>query len=584
VFALYCAGKTDGIFQFESAGMRKILRQAKPGKIEDLIALNALFRPGPMDNIPQFIEGKFYPEKIHYPHPCLKDILEETYGVIVYQEQVMQIVRDLSGYSLGAADLLRRAMGKKKIEVMKAEKEKFIKGAVEKGFNQKLADDIFELLLPFAGYGFNKSHAAAYSVLSYQTAYLRVHFPEEFIAATLTNTTYNNTDNKLAQYIENARSDGMEITHPDINSSGSVFEVIESGGKRKIVFGLLGIKGVGEAAAEEIISERDTNGKYKSFIEFLLRCSNGSVNKKAIEVLIKTGCFDDLGENRATLLLNMEKASSFAEKQNEDKAKGQSSLFGGAGNAAEDNTVFVFEKAPDFSLSEKLSAEMELIGTYVSGHPLDPYRERIKKCATITTANISSKIVTLSAPQTGDNKAWKNFKEARENRARHTIIGIIKNLKKIVTKKDGKKMAFASLEDLHGTIELVFFPKVWEELEDKIQEDMIAALFGTPEEKDGKPSMQVEKLLDADNLQERKRREVHIQLESVFANDTNNAALLEPVKEFINNNTGACTVFIHIPEERGITIVRCNGLRINAGDEQINELKEFSAVRDAWWE
>jgi DNA polymerase-3 subunit alpha len=582
-FDLFCEGKTAAFFQFESAGMQKVLRQAKPRRIEDLIALNALYRPGPMDNIPLYIGGKFDSSKITYPDPCLVDILEETYGVMVYQEQVMQVAQRIAGYSLGAADELRRAMGKKKTDVMIKEKEKFIAGAVKQGFDSKHAGEIFEIMLPFAGYGFNKSHSAAYAIIAYQTAYLKANFPEEFVAANLTNEI-NSADDKLAEYIEEARSTGIEITVPNINTSGSIFEVQSDsadGKNKKIVFGLAGIKGLGEYAAEEIIRKRESGGKYKNFMDFITRVDLHAVNKKALEVLIKTGCFDGLGRNRPTLLDNMEKAITFVEKDKKDLLMGQTSLFG---DNVEDNTVeMVFDERSDWTIEEKLNSEKELVGCFVSGHPLDKYRDRIKNCATVTTANIGKKIVKLAPPAYGDNKAWKEFKEARENKRRHTIIGIIKNIKEFTTKKDGKKMAFASLEDLAGTIELVFFPATWEELYSSIQNDKIVALYGIPEySKDGKPSMQIEKLLDIENLKEKKWDSVHILLNTAAVKKEESLAL---IKDYISLHKGTCFVYFHLALSSGEAIIQTTSLmRMTQDKQHIDTLKELNVVDDVWRE
>jgi DNA polymerase-3 subunit alpha len=581
-FDLFCKGKTTGFFQFESPGMVKVLRQAKPRSIEELTALNALYRPGPMDYIPKFIEGKFNPGKITYPDPCLKDILEETYGVMVYQEQVMQVAQRIAGYSLGQADLLRRAMGKKKVKVMISEKEKFIAGAVKKGFNAKHADDIFEIMLPFAGYGFNKSHAAAYSVLAYQTAYLRSNFPVEFMAATLTNQIYG-ADNRLADYIEEARAAGIEITVPDINTSKAVFEVEadKKSGKNKIAFGLLGIKGLGESAAEEIVRQRESDGPYKSFIDFIARVDLRTVNKRALEVLIKTGCFDMLGQSRAGLFANLEKAVEFVEKDKQDLKNGQTSLFGDA--SEESAAEMVFESMPDWTLKEKLDAEMELVGCYVSGHPLDPFREKIKNCCTITSANAASKIVKISPPASGDNKSWKNYIEERDNRTKHTIIGIIKNIKEITTKKDGKRMAFASLEDLNGVIELVFFPKTWEEINGSIQNEMTAALRGVPEySKDGKPSLQVESIVDIDSLSEKSWKEVHIRL---CENSVQCEESLLPIRDYITEHKGTCSVYFHLPLNGDEKIIKTgSSIRLTAEEQHINPLKDLVVVDDVWRE
>ncbi|MBP5793069.1 MAG: DNA polymerase III subunit alpha, partial [Spirochaetaceae bacterium] len=279
-FDLFCRGDTVAVFQFESPGMQKILREAQPRCIEDVVALNALYRPGPMDYIPKYIEGKRNPATITYPDPCLEDILKETYGVMVYQEQVMQVAQRIAGFSLGGADMLRRAMGKKKLDVLMQKKEEFIQGAVKNGFTAEHAGEIFEIMVPFAGYGFNKSHAAAYSVVAYRTAYLKAHFPAEFIAANLTNEI--TSADKLPEYIAECRSMGIAIDPPDVNRSDKVFDVVDG----RIVYGLLGIKGLGDAASELIVEERTKNGPYKSFMDFLDRVDLHTVNKKAIEVMI----------------------------------------------------------------------------------------------------------------------------------------------------------------------------------------------------------------------------------------------------------------------------------------------------------
>ena len=583
-FDLFCKGKTAGFFQFESAGMQKVLRRAKPRRIEDLIALNALYRPGPMQFIDEFIAGKFDRSAIKYPDPCLKDILEETYGVIVYQEQVMQVAQRIAGYSLGAADLLRRAMGKKKVEVMIAEKATFISGAIAQGFSEEKATAIFELLIPFAGYGFNKSHAAAYSIIAYQTAYLKANFPEEFVAANLTNEIASSND-KLAEYIEEARSDGIVVSAPDINSSGVVFEVRAgaNGAPKKIAFGLHGIKGLGEGAAEEIVQERAAGGPYKSFMDFLARMYGKAVNKKALEVLIKTGAFDSLDASRAVLLHNLENAVRFVESDMSDSAAGQASLFGDSAEAS--SVAFTFEAVPDWTVKQKLDFEKELIGCFISGHPLDEYRERIKKCATLTTKNAAEKIVTITAPAEKSKAAWQRFREEKDKRPKHIIIGIIKELKVITTKKDGKLMAFAALEDLHGSMELVFFAGVWDAFSRSIENDAIAALSGFPERnREGKLCFQVESVLDINGLAEKPRRELHIRL---AAAERSREETLLPLRAALASYNGPCRVYLHLPhgDEGGEAVLRTtSSLCISAQDETIDALKKVACVDEVWTE
>jgi DNA polymerase-3 subunit alpha len=445
VFEMMGEGKSAGVFQFESPGMQKVLKKARPTSIEDLIALNALYRPGPMDNIDQFVDCKWGRKPIEYPHPVLEEVLKETYGVIVYQEQVMQVARIIAGYSLGQADILRKAMGKKKLEVMKEEKAKFIAGAREKGFTAEKADEIFEILIPFAGYGFNKAHSTCYAILAYQTAYLKANFPAEFMAANLSNEI--TSVDKLPQYIDEARRMGIPLDPPDINRSGPYFTV--AGGR--IVYGFLGIKGLGDASAEEIVNCRG-DGPYKNFMEFLDRVNIKTVGKKVVELLIQTGAFDGFGVPRATLAHNLEKAVDCAQNKKDDKKYGQSSLFEETGE--KEYPDFVFEEVPEWDRAERLRIEKELIGFYFSGHPLDDYRELWQKTVK----------VDLGKPET-------------LNQRNTILVGIIKTVKIITTPK-GARMAYASLADYNGEIELTIFPSAWEKCQDKIEVDKVTILEG----------------------------------------------------------------------------------------------------------
>jgi DNA polymerase-3 subunit alpha len=455
-------GKSFGVFQFESEGMQKILKDAQPASIAELTALNALYRPGPMDNIPQFIDSKWGRKPIVYPHPSLEGILKETYGVIVYQEQVMQVAQIIAGFTLGHADELRRAMGKKKMSVMVREKEQFIAGAAGRGIAAADADRIFDMLIPFAGYGFNKSHAAAYSVVAYQTAYLKANFPVEFMAANMTNEI--NSVDKLPQYIDEARRMGIAIDPPDINRSDRLFTVAEG----RIVYGFMGIKGLGEAPADEIIACR-RDGPYKSFMDFLDRANIRTVGKKVVELLIKTGAFDAFSQTRQTLLLNLETALDHANGKKADKELGQASLFDDADEGVYPEYQFAIHNEMD--RMEMLNIEQELIGFYFSGHPMDEYKD-----------------------------AWEKFVKLDLSRADHaperdyTLIGIVKTLKPY-TNKSGKAMAFGSLSDYRGEIDLVFFEKAWEECRDKIAVGDIIALKGRLDKQRGSPSLRVDSIL-----------------------------------------------------------------------------------------
>ncbi|MDR3276735.1 MAG: DNA polymerase III subunit alpha [Treponema sp.] len=459
-FKMLGEGKSFEIFQFESEGMQNILKQAKPGKIEDLIALNALYRPGPMANIPQFIESKNGRQRIEYPDPSLEEILKETYGVIIYQEQVMQVTRVIAGFTLGHADELRRAMGKKNMEKMVKEKERFLAGAVERGYQKADADRIFELLIPFAGYGFNKSHAAAYAVVAYQTAYLKAHFPAEFMAANLSNEIHSTDKDKLSACIDESRKMGIPIDPPDVNRSDKLFTVVEG----RIVYGFLGIKGLGDGPIEGVLACRQEEGVFTGFMDFLERANmkpsglaenpldKQIVSKKAIELLIKAGAFDCFDMSRTLMFANVERAVEYVKKTKEDKQFGQSSLFENTGE--QELAPFVFEKADEWEPTERLNYEKELLGFYFSGHPMDEYKELWERAV---KAN-------LGRPETLSPGSC-------------ILVGIVKGIKTIVNSK-GNKMAFASLEDYRGSIELTFFDSAWRNAEGQIEADKVAILKG----------------------------------------------------------------------------------------------------------
>jgi DNA polymerase-3 subunit alpha len=456
VFKMLGEGKSFEIFQFESEGMQNVLKQAKPSSIEDLIALNALYRPGPMANIPQFIESKWGRRKITYPDPCLEEILKGTYGVIVYQEQVMQIARRIAGYTMGQADILRKAMGKKKKELIEKEKKSFLEGAVKQGFSEEHAGSIYDEMAPFAGYGFNKSHAAAYAIVAYKTAYLKAHFPAEFMAATLSNEINSADKGKLSACIDESRKMGLEIDPPDINYSDKLFAVVDG----RVVYGFLGIKGLGENSADEIIARRK-DGPYKDFIDFLNRVDIKAVGKSVIELLIQVGAFDRFGIGRETLLGNLERAVEYAQNIKDDKKFGQASLFGDSGE--KDYGDFQFQDFPDISRADRLQLEKKLIGFYFSGHPLDEYKEIWKKIVK----------VDLGKPED-------------INTGSCILVGIIKSLKPIITKAKGEKMAFATLEDYNGEIDVIFFHEPWEHAQGKIEVDKAAIIKGKIEYQDNR--------------------------------------------------------------------------------------------------
>ena len=588
-FELFKRGDSVAVFQFESPGMQKILRQFQPEKLEDLVALNALYRPGPMDYIPNYINGKWKPETVHYPDPCLEPILKETYGVMVYQEQVMQVSQKIAGFSLGGADMLRRAMGKKKPEVLMGKKVEFEEGAVKQGFTKEHADEIFEIMIPFAGYGFNKSHAAAYSVLAYRTGWLKANKPAEFMAANLTNEI-TSTDG-LPAYIAEARRIGVPVDPPDVNRSDAIFDVVDG----HIVFGFKGIKGMGDGAARAIVKERDANGPYKDFMDFLIRVIGSKnepteeekaegkvtrtspINKKAVEVLIKCGGFDNLGQNRPTLISNLERAYAYAEKIALGSDDGQLSLFGDTDE--KEYTDYVFEEVEDCSRLEKLNMEKELIGCYVSGHPLDDYKKAYEK-ATVNSLTIARAAKDDKAEKDALASSGKNPWQMRNAGRVHSAVGMVTELKTIRTKHgEGPEMAFAKLQDYNGSFDLTFFPKTWETMKDKIQNDTVYAFKGKIDSSREQPSMLVDAIEDPKILQEKAIEEVHIQLENGF----NDEKQIFNLKEYLFGSSGSCAVYFHIDTAEDTYIVKASSqLTAPATKEFVEDLRGIPFVKDVW--
>ena len=592
-FDLFDRGDSVAVFQFESPGMQKILRECKPRKLEELVALNALFRPGPLAYIPNYIEGKWHPEKIQYPDPALEDLLKETYGIMVYQEQVMKVAQIISGFSLGGADMLRRAMGKKKLDVLMKRKEEFIAGAVKNGHTEEHAGEIFEIMVPFAGYGFNKSHAAAYSVLAYRTGWLKAHYPAEFMAANLTNEI-TSTDG-LPFYIEEARKMGVAVDAPDVNRSDVIFDVVDG----RIVFGLKGIKGMGEAAAQAIVKEREANGPYKNFMDFIMRVcglvekdedgrEKTLVNKKAIEVLIKTGAFDNLREkdgsklNRPTLLANMEDALDYVSSYLEDQKKGQGDLFGDLAEEEKNFSEFQFKKIPDIPNMEQLNMEKECIGCYVSGHPLDSYKKAIEHAVTVRANNIMRIAEESRAEKEAMQASGAKFWQIRDAGKSYIALGMISGLHEIITKK-GDKMAFAKLSDYDGQIDITFFPKVWETVKTQLQDGEVYAFRGKvdlPQNRDI-PSLNVDAIENIDELETHSAKSVHIQIAPNF----NSELSISNLKNFLFDKMGTCSVYFHIDTGNNPYVVKANDqISITPDEQSLKALRDIDFVRDVWTE
>ena len=491
VFKQWQDGSSMGIFQFESQGMTNFMKELKPDCLEDLIAGVSLYRPGPMDQIPRYIANKKDPEHAVYTHPALKPILQVTYGCMVYQEQVMQIVRDLAGYSLGRADLVRRAMGKKKLDVMAKEREVFIHGqldengnvvvpgCVRNGIDEESANKIFDEMAEFAKYAFNKSHAACYAVVSYRTAYLKTHYPTEFMAAML-NSFLGNLD-KIPEYIDECKRLKIDILKPDINRSYTKFTV-DNG---KIRFGLGSIKNVGVAAVDNIVENRERNGEYKSFTDFCERMEGESVNKKCIESLIKAGAFDNFAETRSTLMASFEDILDTINGSSKKNIQGQVSMFDMTESSANDTQESNMEKLKykyttlkEYTDQELLSMEKEMLGIYISGHPLEKYREQIEKQANINTLQIrdAKEISELE----GDNINPENLSNKVQILKDGQFVkyaGIITSVKKKYT-KNNKIMAFVTIEDLYGSCEIIVFENCYMKCSNELIDENIVLVEG----------------------------------------------------------------------------------------------------------
>ncbi len=473
VYDMIGSADTLGVFQLESGGMRNFMKELKPRSLEDIIAGISLFRPGPMDQIPRYIKNKNNPDKITYKHPLLEPILNVTYGCIVYQEQVLQIVQKLAGYSLGKADLLRRAMSKKKHDVMQREREYFIygqkddngnvivDGAIRRGVSEEVCAAIFDEIMDFASYAFNKSHAAAYAIIAYQTAYLKYFYAPEYMAALL--TSMMSSTEKVVEYITDCEMHGIELLAPDINKSYYSFTVEDD----KIRFGLEAIKNVGHKLLVQIADERNRAGEFKSFTSFLERMSGTELNKRALEGLIKCGAFNSLGITRRSLMAVYEDLMSGISAQNRQNIAGQVSLFDEGepleSGSAGDDIVHL----PEYDKKELLAMEKETIGIYLSGHPLDDYKETIHR---LSSANIGE-INELATEDEGGEYIIKD--DGRFKDGDFVTIGGIITARRNKTTKSNTQMAFLTFEDLYGSIDVIVFPKMYEKFSAVMNEDAI---------------------------------------------------------------------------------------------------------------
>jgi DNA polymerase-3 subunit alpha len=539
-YQLLSRGETAGVFQMESAGMRKVLRELKPTTFEDIIAVLALYRPGPMEQIPRFIRAKHGQESIHYPHPDLEPILRDTYGIIVYQEQIMQIAAKMAGFSLGQADGLRRAVSKKKRQWLDEQRETFIRGSLAQGYDEETGRAVYDLIVRFADYGFNRSHSAAYAVLAYQTAYLKANFPLYFIAALLTTVMGSHT--KMAEYIEDARRLGITVDLPDINTSERAFSVVDG----KIRVGLAAIKNVGTHAIASIIQERKKR-PFRDLFDFCRRVDLRICNRRVIESLIQCGAMDSLPNHRAKQLAMLDEAleagGGFQRRQSADQLR----LFEEEPDTGMD---FDYDRVKPFLPREKLEMERELIGLYLSGHPLDEWKEAVQRHRTHALGE-------LSQLQDGE---------------RVTVCGLLVEVKPITTKK-GEAMAFAVLEDYSTAVEMVVFPRILSQYRSLLQLDQAVKLSGRVNHHEDGVKVLVDTVEDLERLH-RERQEskvvyikVHPQRES--------AATLDRLKQTLERHRGDVPVRLYYESDRRLLELPVEKYGVRLSEELKRQVEEI---------
>lgn len=562
VYEMMSQAKTEGIFQFESSGMRSFLKELKPECLEDLIAGTSLYRPGPMDFIPKYIKGKRDKASIKYACPQLEKILAPTYGCIVYQEQVMQIVMELAGYTMGRSDLVRRAMSKKKEAVMEEERQNFVygneaegvDGCIKRGIPEEVAQHIYDDMIDFAKYAFNKSHAAAYAVVSYQTAYLKCHYPVEFMAALLTSVV--NNSNKITEYVYDCRQMGIEMLPPDVNEGEYQFSVSEG----KIRYGMGAIKSIGKNVIDNVVSEREKNGPYKNLKDFIKRLSGKDANRRTVEALIKSGAMDCLEGTRKQKLAIYLDVMGAVQKEKKDSIAGQMSLMDFFGETVQKEFEITLPDIGEFSKEELLSHEKDVLGIYISGHPLEEYEELLNKNITATTLqfqveptdqtegarqDVSLAEGQLQQLQLEKDKREKNDKVILTDKAidkkRYVIGGIVVSERTTLTKKN-QAMAFLMLEDLMGTVEVVVFPNAYKKYRQWIAEDKKIFVKGRADVSEQEGKMICEEIIPFDALP----KELWIQFPDKENFEKSEMELLHSITE----NKGQSPVIIYCKKER----------------------------------
>src|SRR5271156_5790698 len=543
-YALFARGETSGIFQFESHGMRDILKRYQPTRLEDLTALNALYRPGPIQGgmIDDFIARKHGKKKVAYDLPELEQILSETWGVILYQEQVMQIANRLAGFSLGDADLLRRAMGKKKHEEMAAQREKFITGCLARKVPQKKAEKIFDLMAEFAGYGFNKSHSCAYAILAYQTAYLKTHYPVEFMAAMLTSET-GNTD-KVVKYINEARSMGITVLPPDVNSSDMNFTPVGD----NIRFGLAAIKNVGENTVKGILAAREALGEFKSFFEFCESVDMRLLNKRVLESLVRAGALDGLGAHRGQMFAVTDRAVERAQKLQRAKESGQHGLFGGGAAASTPPAPEALPDVDEWPEHEILAAEYATLGFYISGHPLDKYAGRLQDLKAIDLSTL----------------------EGRRNGEDIIIAGIIVQLRPMRSRR-GARWAILTLQDRTGVCDALVFPEAFQKLEAILKANTPLLVKGRVAVEDVGTRLIVADARLLDQLADRPPSLLRVRMDL----STVNTGAIDQLQKLFSSRPGRCKVSFELIKDDGSAATLDAGSAVLADRELVERVREI---------
>ena len=551
VFDLFAQGRTIGIFQFESAGMQEYLKQLKPTCIEDLIAMNALYRPGPMANIPEFIARKHGESKIDFMHPKLEPILKETNGIIVYQEQVMQISQVIGGFTLAQGDMMRRAMGKKKASLMATFKIDFVDGAVKQDIDKKKAVEIFELLEKFAQYGFNKSHSTAYAIVAYQTAWLKAFYPAEFMSANMT-SVIDKTDD-VVKLIHETRDIGIEVLPPDVNSSYAEFRPTKSG---QIAYGLSAVKNVGTKAAQIIAEQRDSNGAYNNIFDL---CKfEGNVNRKVLESLVQVGACDGLEGHRAQQFEVIDIAIKYGQKYVEEKNSSQASLFGGTDGEIEGVAMPTLPSVNEWTPEDCLVREKDLIGFYLSGDPLEQFYDDLKEFSNVNMLDLPKKL-----PE------------------KIKIGGIITNVNQRFDKKN-RPWAIVSVDGMQGRAEIFVFNESFEKCRSQLTLDSKVFIIGSPSNR--ADDSDVLKFIGTDffpldQVRHKMSRAINVRFPHPSANDS----LIEDLKNLAETHKGQCHLVIHLITSKGNSQrVRASRMRVTSAQEFVKKLRTSFGNSNVW--